>query len=279
MPELALEPRYLARRRNPRGRGRAQDAQERSELLLSCVGHRRPLDGGCGGVLPDGPRRSRPAVAAAVAARRRQPRRRSPPLRPAGWRPFPGGDPLRALGGDRGVLGRPHRDPGQPNDRDHRADRRERRRRSRTRARTRWSARRARRARPSRVLEVACWSAAVAIAARIASPSAPPTSREVFTRPEARPASCGCDSGHRRDRRPARTPDPIPIATSSDGHEHVAEVAAVGRELREQDQADGQRDHAGDEDRLGVRPASPPARRASSPRRCTASSGGTPARP
>ena len=93
----------------------------------------------------------------------------------------------------------------------------------------------------------------MASAARIARPSAPPNSREVFTRPEASPASSWSTPATAAIVTGTNA-RPSPIATSSDGARIVADVRARRRQLREQQQSDRQHRHAGDEQRLGPDP-------------------------
>ena len=101
-----------------------------------------------------------------------------------------------------------------------------------------------------RLRDAITWSVReLAIVASTARPSAPPICWEVLIRPLASPDSC------------SRTPEtaaivvvtkakPSPVAASSDGPEHVGEVAAADRDLREPEQPGRDERHPGDQHRL-----------------------------
>ena len=80
-------------------------------------------------------------------------------------------------------------------------------------------------------------------------PSAPPICCDVFSRPDASPASDEVHAGERRDRdRHEREPEPD--RDQQEAGEEVAEVRAVGRHLGEVEKPRGEGRHPRDEHRL-----------------------------
>ena len=80
----------------------------------------------------------------------------------------------------------------------------------------------------------------VAIVDSAAIPSAPPICCEVLISPEASPASVGPDPGERGDR-DRHEGEPDPEADQEEAGQQVRDIAAVDRDLGEQDQARGER--------------------------------------